>query len=148
MMNHSKTFGGIRHPAGRKALALLLAALMTLSTAAPAFADLFAFVEVEEEKPVYTEGVLTAYENGYEVKVTYLGPEVFKVRKQGKFRALRFSCTVVAGALFEGDKELQAWFSDDANHLPLAVMVPLRMGTVWAWLKGWEGLKFPLTAKK
>lgn len=83
----------------------------------------------------------------YEVKVTYLGPEVLKVRKQGKFRALRFSCTVVAGALFEGDKELQAWFSDDANHLPLAVMVPLRMGTVWAWLKGWEGLKNEMEAK-
>jgi hypothetical protein len=83
----------------------------------------------------------------YEVKVTYLGPEVLKVRKQGKFRALRFSCTVVAGALFEGDKELQAWFSDDTNHLPLAVMVPLRMGTVWAWLKGWEGLKNEMEAK-
>ena len=75
MMNHSKTFGGIRHPAGRKALALLLAALMTLSTAAPAFADLFAFVTVGEEdknaETAYGEGVLTAYTDEYDFRLEY-----------------------------------------------------------------------------
>ena len=76
-----------------------------------------------------------------ELRVTYKGPEVFKVRRLGKKNAIRFSCTVVAGALFEGDQELQVWFSADDRHVPLAVMVPLKMGTMWAWLKSWEGLK-------
>jgi len=84
----------------------------------------------------------------YKIHVTYWGQEEFRVRKKGKFRALRFSCSLVAGAIFEGNQEMLVWFSDDDNHLPLAVMVPLKMGTMWAWLKGWEGLKFPLTAKK
>lgn len=73
-----------------------------------------------------------------ELSVTYFGPEVFKVRKLGKKNAIRFSCTVVAGALFEGDQEMQVWFSADDNHVPLAVMVPLKMGTMWGWLKNWE----------
>jgi hypothetical protein len=67
--------------------------------------------------------------------VTYWGQEEFKVRRLGKYKALRFSCTVVAGALFAGDQELQVWFSDDNRHLPLAVMVPLKVGTMWGWLK-------------
>ena len=74
----------------------------------------------------------------FEVKVTCWGPEVFKVRRLGKYNALRFSCTVVAGALFAGDQEIQVWFSNDENHLPLAVMVPLKMGTMWGWLKSWN----------
>lgn len=76
-----------------------------------------------------------------ELCVTYYGPEVLKVRKLGKKKAIRFSCTVVAGALFEGDQEMQVWFSADDSRIPLAVMVPLKMGTMWGWLKSCEGIK-------
>lgn len=77
-----------------------------------------------------------------DLRVTYLGPDRIKVRKLGRYNANRFSCTVVAGHLFEGDQEVQVWVSDDDNHLPLAIMLPLKMGTMWLWLKGWEGLKY------
>lgn len=83
----------------------------------------------------------------FQVKVTYQGREDFKVRRIGWCRALRFSCSVVAGALFAGDQQLQVWFSDDANHLPLAVMAPLKVGNMWAWLKSWDGLKAPFEAR-
>jgi len=83
----------------------------------------------------------------FQVKVTYQGQEDLKVRRIGKCRALRFSCSVVAGALFAGDQELQVWFSDDGNHLPLAVMAPLKVGNMWAWLKSWDGLKSPFEAR-
>ena len=83
----------------------------------------------------------------FQVKVTYVGPERIRVRKVGGCDALRFSCTVVAGALFAGDQELQVWFSDDDNHLPLAVMAPLKLGTMWAWLRSWDGLKSPFDAR-
>lgn len=73
----------------------------------------------------------------FQVKVTYRGQERISVRKKGKFNALRFSCTVVAGALFEGDQEVQVWFSEDEKHIPLAIMVPLKMGTMWAWLRNY-----------
>ena len=83
----------------------------------------------------------------FNVNVTCKGKENLKVRRMGWFRAMHLSCSVVAGVLFEGDQELQVWLSDDDNHLPLAVMVPLKMGTVWAWLKGTEGLKYDLMSK-
>ena len=83
----------------------------------------------------------------FNISITCRGQENLKVRRMGRFRAMRLSCSVVAGVLFEGDQEIQVWFSDDDNHLPLAVMVPLKMGTMWAWLKRCENLKNPITAK-
>lgn len=82
-----------------------------------------------------------------DLQVTYRGKDRIKVRKLGRFNATRFSCTVVAGHLFEGDQEVQVWVSDDDNHLPLAIMLPLKMGTMWVWLKGWDGVKQEVTSR-
>lgn len=77
----------------------------------------------------------------YDIKLTYGGQEIRNVRRLGNFPSLLVSCTVVAGEMFSGDQELQVWLSDNDRHLPLAVMVPLKVGTVWAYLKNSEGLK-------
>lgn len=81
------------------------------------------------------------------LRVTCLGNDDIKVRRLGKFHANRFSCTVVSGHLFEGDQEVQVWVSDDGNHMPLAIMLPLRMGTMWLWLKKTENLKHEVTSR-
>lgn len=83
----------------------------------------------------------------FSVRITYQGKEKLKVRKMGVYRGIHLSCTVVAGVLFTGEQELQVWLSDDDNRVPLALMVPLKVGTLWAWFKGAEGLKFPMEAK-
>lgn len=83
----------------------------------------------------------------FNVKLNYKGVETIKVRRLGKIRARHFSCSVVQGAMFKGDQELQIWVSDDANCLPLAVMVPLRIGSVWAYLKSYDHIKYPFSAR-
>lgn len=82
----------------------------------------------------------------FNIRITYNGPATLKAKKLGRFKVQGFSCTVVSGAMFEGNQQLQVWFSDDDNFLPVAVMVPLRWGAVWGWLKGYEGLKHPLSS--
>ncbi len=84
----------------------------------------------------------------FDVVMTYRGTQTLKIRKVGYLDTYRFSCTVVDGALFEGDKELEFWFSSDDNHLPVAVMAPLRVGAVWAWFKGAKGLKYNLPVRE
>lgn len=74
----------------------------------------------------------------FDVVLTYHGRKRLNVRKMGRRNALLFSCSVVSGAMFEGDQELKFWFSDDARHVPLAVMAPLRVGAVWCWLKQYK----------
>ena len=81
------------------------------------------------------------------LRVTCQGKDDIKVRRQGRFHANRFSCTVVSGHIFEGDQEVQVWVSDDDNHLPLAIMLPLRMGTMWVWLRKTENLKNEITSR-
>ena len=71
----------------------------------------------------------------FDIVLTYHGPEALKMRKGGYRSALLFSCSVVSGAMFEGDKELKFWISDDGDYVPLAIMAPLRVGAMWAWLK-------------
>ena len=79
----------------------------------------------------------------FDVLLTYKGKETLKVKKYGgkKIRCMKFTCSVVSGAMFTGDEEFRLWISDDGNRLPVAFMAPLRVGAVWGWLKGTEELK-------
>ena len=74
----------------------------------------------------------------FDVVLTFHGREKLYVRKMGKRNALLFTCSVVSGAMFEGDQELKFWFSDDGHYVPLGVMAPLRVGACWAWLKQYK----------
>lgn len=74
----------------------------------------------------------------FDVVLTYHGPEKLNVRKIGKMDALLFTCSVVSGAMFEGDAELKFWFSADGSYVPLGVMAPLRVGAVWCWIKQYQ----------
>ena len=82
----------------------------------------------------------------FDIRLTYKGIETLKVRKWGKTRVRRFSCSVVSGAMFEGNQELQFWLSADDACLPVAVMAPLRIGAVWAWIRSVDQLKHPFSA--
>lgn len=84
----------------------------------------------------------------YNVMMTYHGPKRLKIRKLGYVSTRHFTCTVVDGALFEGNKELSLWFSADENRLPVAIMAPLRVGAVWAWLKNYENLREELVVEE
>ena len=78
-------FYGIQHSARRRTLALLLSLLMIASTAAPAFADLFAFesVTVSEPESVSAEGELRARSGDYEAEIVYGADAQKKVAVSG-----------------------------------------------------------------
>lgn len=82
----------------------------------------------------------------FDVTVTCRGEETIKVRKMGKMKALHLSCSVVQGALFAGDELVHLWVSADENRLPVAALVPLKVGNVQAWLTGYSGLKHEFSA--
>ena len=105
----------------KKVMSLLLAVLMLLSTAAPAFADVFAFVTVEEEnKPVYGAGVLTAELDGYTVTVGYgedaqipEGAELFLYEYvEGTLQYDEYKAAAEASVLGEDEETVFARFFD------------------------------------
>lgn len=73
----------------------------------------------------------------YDIRLKYVRAENFRVRKMGELPAFRMSFTLVAGELFDEGKELSLWLSADDKRIPLAIMVPLKVGTVWAWYSGY-----------
>ena len=74
----------------------------------------------------------------FDIVLTYHGKESFRLSKQDTREAHLFTCSVVKGAMFEGNQELKFWFSADGKFVPLGVMAPLRWGAVWAKLKDYR----------
>lgn len=85
-------------------------------------------------------------DNVFDVYVHSNGIENIKIRRKGRMDAWHLSCSVVQGALFEGDEHLHLWLSADENRIPVAAKVPLKVGAVQAWLVSYDGLKNPFTS--
>jgi len=83
----------------------------------------------------------------FDIVLTYRGKETVKVRRIGKVRTRKFSCSVVSGALFDGKTDMSIWFSDDANRIPVGFMAPLKIGSAQGWVKQIQDLKYPFDAR-
>lgn len=79
----------------------------------------------------------------YDIFFKYHGLEKRKVRRKGTMLTHHCSVSVVTGAMFEGDADVEMWFSTDGNQIPVAAMAPLRWGAVWAWVKQYDNPKYP-----
>ena len=103
------------------------------------------------DESAYQKGAVTKVrfaidDSVFDVYIRAQGKENIKIRKQRRMNAWHLSCSVVQGALFDGDEDLHLWLSADDNRIPVAAKVPLKMGAVQAWLTGWNGLKNPFDA--
>lgn len=76
----------------------------------------------------------------------YLGKENRKVRGMGTVRCLKFGFDVVKGEVFSGDSKLYAWFTDDANKIPVYFVAPLKLGEVRGRLYSCSGVRHPFTS--
>lgn len=77
----------------------------------------------------------------------YLGKEVIKAKKTGKFNCLKFSAFTVKGSVFSGGENLFLWVTDDMNKIPILIEAPIAIGSVKATLISQKGLRNPQTAK-
>ncbi|MBR5845156.1 MAG: DUF3108 domain-containing protein [Rikenellaceae bacterium] len=80
------------------------------------------------------------------INYRYLGRDRKKVRNVGTFRTLKFSCQLATstGESFEDGTEFFIWISDDRNKIPIFFESPIRVGSVRAYISGFEGLRFPV----
>lgn len=75
----------------------------------------------------------------------YMGKEKIKTR-YGKFHAIRFKPLLVKGTIFEGGEQMNAWVSDDDNHLLLRVESAIAVGSIKVDMMGYQNLRYPLTS--
>ena len=83
----------------------------------------------------------------YNISYRYIGPEVKKIPRMGRFKTLKFAVKVVAGDVFKGNEELMLWVTDDKNRIPLLFETPISAGKVSGRVSAYENIKHPLTSK-
>ncbi len=74
----------------------------------------------------------------------YLGKETIKMRNKKEYNCLKFSMQLVEGTMFKGGEDLHVWISDDGNRVPILVEAKVLVGSVKAYLKNTENLKYPV----
>ena len=82
----------------------------------------------------------------YPVYIRYLGKEIVTT-KSGKYSCIKFSPLLIEGTIFKGGEEMRVWVTDDKNKIPVRVESPIIVGSVYAELYKYSGLRSPVTAK-
>lgn len=83
----------------------------------------------------------------YNIYLRYIGKEKVRTRNREEFNCVKFSVLLVEGSMFDGGENLFVWVTDDKNHVPVYIEVPILVGNVRIYLDEYKGLKHPLTSK-
>ena len=83
----------------------------------------------------------------YEIPVKYLNKEIIKNRDGIEYKCIKFSARLVAGTIFKEGKEIFVWVTDDKNKIPVMVEASIIVGSVKAYLSGYQGLKYKLNSR-
>ncbi len=82
----------------------------------------------------------------YDLKVVIRGREIVDV-EAGRFRTIVIEPLVQEGGLFKSEGSILIWLSDDERKIPVQVSTKVLIGSIYAELVGYRGLRGPLTAK-
>ena len=82
------------------------------------------------------------------VTYRFLGREEKKVPGKGRYKTLKFSCTLATstGESFEDGSIMYMWVSDDDNRIPIFFESPIKIGSVRAYINTYKGLRYPMDA--
>ncbi len=83
------------------------------------------------------------------LRYRYIGRENLKVPRLGRFDTMKFACTLGSSEEFSftDGTEFFIWITNDDNKIPVMLASPVRVGEIRAYLRRYEGLKYPLTSK-
>ncbi len=83
------------------------------------------------------------------LKYRFIGREVCRVPKKGKFRTMKFACTLGTseGFSFTDGSEFFIWITEDGNKFPVLLESPIRIGSIRAYISDFEGLRYPLDSR-
>jgi hypothetical protein len=79
----------------------------------------------------------------YPAKIRYKGKQIVKTRK-GKIMCHKFAPVVQEGRIFESEKDLTVWITDDANKIPIVAKAKIKVGSLKMHLVNYEKLVEPI----
>ena len=83
------------------------------------------------------------------LRYRYIGREELRVPKMGHFDTMKFACTIGSSEEFSftDGTEFFIWITNDENKIPVMLASPVRVGEIRAYIRRYEGLRYPLTSK-
>ena len=83
------------------------------------------------------------------LKYRFIRRDTIKVPHVGRFATMKFACTIGSSEEFSftDGTEFFIWITNDENKIPVMLASPVRVGEIRAYLRRYEGLKYPLTSK-
>ncbi len=81
------------------------------------------------------------------LKIRFKGRETIKVSGK-KYKAMKFHPVVQEGRLFEDEKDVTVWISDDENKIPLLAQGKIMVGSIKMELTKYSGLASPISLVK
>ena len=83
------------------------------------------------------------------LKYRFIGREVKRIGRLGRFRTLKFACQIGTEDAFSftDGSEFFIWISDDRNKVPLWLESPIRVGSVCARIVNYANLKYPADSR-
>ncbi len=76
----------------------------------------------------------------YVVKIRYVKTERVRT-KFGKINCMKFVPVIEPGGSFKEEKDLQVWFSDDGNFIPVKIRADMKISKIKCDLNEYRGLK-------
>mgnify|MGYP001576045723 FL=1 len=83
----------------------------------------------------------------FPLKIRFAGRETIE-NDLGTFRCLKFNPVVQEGRVFNPEKDLTVWLSDDKNHIPITIEAKLFVGSAKMDLTAYSGLANPIALVK
>lgn len=81
----------------------------------------------------------------FHMYIRYMGKETIKTR-YGKFNAIKIKPLLIKGTIFEGGEKMNAWLSDDPNHVLLRAESPIAVGSIKVDMMEYKNLRYPLSS--
>ena len=84
-----------------------------------------------------------------QLEYRFIGRETLQVPKLGTFDTMKFACTIGSSEEFSftDGTEFFIWITNDKNKIPVMLASPVRVGEIRAYLRRYEGLRYPLSSK-
>jgi hypothetical protein len=81
-------------------------------------------------------------EKVYVIKIKYKDTEIVK-HKLGKIQCLKFVPVIEKGSPFKKESDMEIWFTDDGNFIPLKIKMDMNVSSIRCELVDYEKLKNP-----
>lgn len=76
----------------------------------------------------------------HDLYIRFLGKEIKENRSGTGYLCYKFSAMLVEGTIFAGGEDLVVWVTADANKVPVMVEAKILIGSIKAYLTGFENL--------